>query len=242
VTDDEIDAAQRRFDREMQLVGWCRGFPAPNAIRLLAAKGIHLEPVDALFECLRNVHQSPDFQFSKEAVKREQRIAGLARDLANLLSETPGDGDWRVVHDLDEPTGVSGAVDVTEFVETLATLEATARQRVEQFGYAVEAGVRPGSGRAPTSRYFYWLALLAFWRHGMGREIATSTDALGKATGPLVAYMEIMSAGMEDRASTGAMQKFVQRHKRDVARFARKFMPSGVMRMRRFADIVGHGR
>lgn len=243
MTYDEIDAVQRRFDHEMQSVGWCRGFPAPDAIRKLAAKGIDLKPIDALIDCLRNVDGSPDFQFSKEAMEREQKIEGLARDLANALSETSGDGGWRVLHDPDEPATVPDAIDVMEFIENLMTLQTTARQRVQQFRYAEAIGVRPGSGRAPTSRYFYWLALLAFWRHSMGRKIATSTDAMsGKATGPLVTFMEIMSEGMEDRATTTAMQKFVRRHKGDADRFAREFMPAGVMRLRTFADVLRHGR
>ncbi len=232
----DLELMQERLDEALRTLPWCGAFPGPNAIERLADKGIEFRSVDSFVWCLMSVQSSPDFKVSKQALEREERIASLSRDLAKLLNEPNPDDGWRVLIDHKRDYQAPEAVDLVDLVETLETLERTANQNIEQFHFAKSAGVLPGSGRSEKQRWFYWMTLLSHWRIAMGREIGTSTDGAGRPGGPLITFMEVMSEGMEERHSPASIQKFVQRCKTRVQKFAVEHMPSGAVQMRAFVD------
>lgn len=193
------------------------GFVSTTVVSDLSQEGITLTVWDALqlMTALRVVHSWPSVRYSTEAIDREERIRKLAEQLeAELKSED----EWRIYWgdadpDVDDPEP-KGSLEVAGLVEQLQTLQRSAEEREVWLRSAKQMAIEPGSNRAERPRTFYWLVLLAFWKHHLGRDIVTSTTQQNKGAGPLVRFIQIMSKGAmaSDQITGTAIRAWVRRN------------------------------
>lgn len=224
---------QQQFNRRMSEVGWCAGFPAADAVATLASRGINVDDFSILFDCLAKVGRSWDFRESKQFAESERLIAAHASELIELIRRTEQDGGWRHVWDIEHGS-IETSVEIDPLIDDLETLAQNASQRLEQIALAKNIGVHPQSGK---TRYFYWMSLLAFWKFVLELDVKASDNGINRPSGPLVAFVETMSVGMDGSVMTpGAIRKFVARHRDDVDKFARAFLPALIVRLHRLAN------
>ncbi|RWD31343.1 MAG: hypothetical protein EOS22_04805 [Mesorhizobium sp.] len=223
---------QRQFDEEMRVAGWCAGFAAPNALQLLIERGIKVDQFQVLFDCLGSVGRSWDFRDSKQMLDAESQIVVRAKELIALLRRAEHDNGWRHVWDSDYET-IESSVEIEQLVDELKILAQSTSQQLVQIGDMRYISLRPQSGKV---RYFYWISLIAFWQFVLSRDVKASDNGIGKASGPLVAFVTIMSERMDGPAITpGAIRKFIERHRGDIDKFARRFLPSQLVTLHYFA-------
>ncbi|CAN7470840.1 hypothetical protein [Mesorhizobium sp. LjNodule214] len=225
--------AQRRFSQRMKEVRWCAKFPAPDAVEMLAARSIDVRQLPILVDCLAMVGRSWDFRESKQMVDDESLIAIRARELIELLGRIDHDNGWRHVWDMDYEK-IESSVEIDQLVDDLEALARSASQRLEEIRVEKIFGLQPQSGKV---RYFYWMSLITFWNFVLSREVKASDNGKNRPSGPLVAFVSIMSAGMKGPTVTpGAIRKFVKRHRFDIDKFARNFLPQSVVQLHYFAS------
>ncbi|MER8625552.1 hypothetical protein [Mesorhizobium sp. M1143] len=213
-----------------------KGFPLPDAMSKLSMAGIVVLGWDLLQlqVAFRTFHGFPSLHFSKEAVDREKQISDLCERLLALLEVEQdgwrtywGDVDWRVYDKTMEAPEPAAEVEVPALMETLADLKKAADERLEWLDSTKNFEIDPGN-RAGRIRYFYWLLLMAFWKFQLLREIGTSTSEGKDAYGPLIKFIQVMSArGMSSEERQGdTIRAFIRRHKGREDRFAHMFTPS----------------
>lgn len=219
---------QNNFSKLLNDAPWCASFPAPDAIGVLATRGVDVAELAVLVECLARIGRSWDFRNNRLEADHEKMISEKSRELAELLNQTRDENGWRHAWD-GEYQQLEASVEVDRLTDDLETLARAADQRAEQFLLATRVGIHPRSGKI---QFFYWMSLLAFWKFVLGREVRTSDNGKNRKSGPLVAFIETMSVGMTDTAVTpGAIRKFVERHRDEVEKFGRTFLPPLTMRM-----------
>ncbi|MEJ6783756.1 hypothetical protein [Aminobacter sp. Piv2-1] len=224
---------QSRFSDKMNEARWCAAFPAPDAVETLASRGVDINQLTILVDCLARVGRSWDFRESREESDSESSIAARARELVELLRNADHDNGWRHAWDA-EYEKIENSVELDQLSDDLETLARNAEQRLEQFQFAKTIGLHPQSGKV---RYFYWMSLIAFWKFALGREVKASDNGRNRPSGPLVAFIETMSFGMTGGAVTpGAIRKFIERHRDEIDKFARAFLPSLVVRLHYLAN------
>lgn len=214
-------------------------FPAPTAMSQLAEAGILIRAWDlmCLGTAMRTFHSFPSLHFNKEAVEREQRIAELSAELVELLSHGDGqqDGwrhywgaaDWSDFDETLEHPEPEGTINVPDLQDDLEILGNSAKERLEWLHSAKNSDIEPQSNRAERTRYFYWLMLIAFWRYQLQREIGTCTAPDRDAYGPLVKFIQVMSArGMsEDELKGTTIRAFIRRFESRSGHFEEYFEP-----------------
>lgn len=229
---DDLSGVKNELNRRMAAVGWCASFPASDAFGLLANREINVNQLFILIDCLGSVGRSWDFQECKQVTEEESLIATRARELIDLLGRADHDNGWRYAWDSDYEE-IESSIKIDQFIDDLETLAQNAEQRLEQFTLAKNIGLHPQSGKI---RYFYWMSLIAFWKFALGRDVKASDNGKNRPSGPMVAFVETMSFGMTGRVSPGAIRKFVERHRDEVDKFARTFLPSLVVRLHYLAN------
>jgi hypothetical protein len=214
------------------------GLASPTAMSQLSEAGILVRGWDviSLGAALRTFHGFPSVHYSKEAIDREQQISELSAQLHALLATGEGEQDgWRTYwgdvdwSDFDEtleapePTSV---INVPDLMESLGDLKNAADERLEWLHSAKFSGIDPGN-RAGRIRYFYWLILIAFWKFQLQREVGTSTSLGKDAYGPLIKFIQVMSAqGMSDEEIHGdTIRAFIRRHEGREDHFREYFTP-----------------
>lgn len=214
-------------------------FPSPTAMSQLAEAGILIRGWDlmCLSVAMRTFHTLPSLHFNKEAIEREQKIAELSTELVELLSHGDGqeDGwryhwgntDWSDFEETLEQPEPEGSIEVPELQEDLRILANSARERLEWLQSAKYSDIEPQSNRAERTRYFYWLMLIAFWRYQLLREVGTCTAPDRDAYGPLVKFIQVMSArGMsEDELKGTTIRAFIRRFESRAGHFEEYFRP-----------------
>lgn len=219
--------------------GYFKDFPSPTAMSQLADAGILVRGWDMmrLGVAAQTFHSLPSLHYNREAVEREQRIVELAAELNQILSFGAGEqdgwryfwgnADWSDFDETLEQPEPEGTIDILEFREDLDTLGNSARERLHWLQSAKDADIEPGSNRAERTRYFYWLMLIAFWRYQLQRDIGTCTAPDRDAYGPLVKFIQVMSArGMSDVETKGTtIRAFIRRSADRAAHFESYFSP-----------------
>jgi hypothetical protein len=224
---------QGRFSRAMNDAQWCASFPAPDSVETLAGRGIEINQLMTLVKCLAKVGHSWDFRESREESDRESLIAARARELVDLVRNTDHGNGWCHAWDSDYE-GIETSVEIDQLSDDLETLARNAEQRLEQFLLVKTIGLHPQSSKV---RYFYWMSLIVFWKFVLCREVKASDNGRNRPSGPLVAFIETMSFGMTGSAVTpGAIRKFIERHRDEIDKFARTFLPSLVVRLHFLAN------
>ncbi|PRD41377.1 hypothetical protein C5748_22080 [Phyllobacterium phragmitis] len=214
-------------------------FPSPTAMSQLAEAGILVRTWDLmqLGVAMHTFHGSPSLHFNKESIERERRIAELTADLSNLLSHGEieedgwrtfwGNADWSDFEETLEAPEPEGTINVPDLREDLVILENSAKERLEWLQSAKQSIIEPQSNRADRIRYFYWLILIAFWRYQLRREIGTCTSPDRDAYGPLVKFIQVMSArGMSQEETKGTtIRAFIRRSADRTVYFESYFEP-----------------
>jgi hypothetical protein len=215
------------------------GFPSPTAMSQLAEAGILIRGWDlmCLGAAMRTFHAYPSLHLSKEALQREQRIAELSDELNELLATDAGeydgwryfwgDADWSDFEETLEQPEPDGTINIPDLREELTILTDSARERLDWLHSAKDADIEPQSNRAGRIRYFYWLMLMAFWRYQLQRQIGTCTAPDRDAYGPLVKFVQVMSArGMSDEETKGTtIRAFIRRSADRSTHFKSYFSP-----------------
>jgi hypothetical protein len=207
------DVAEGTFGAMLQKFG---GFPAPDAMSRLHGLGITVSQHNLvmLSAALASFQAFPSVHYSQAAVKREERIAYLARELRECLVDE--EHEWRYfwgdVDQEEEQPEPEDTIEVASMLSDLQALKNGAEERAEWLRSAKTSPFEPGSNRAPRVRFFYWLLLLGFWKYRLGREIGTSSND-GAVYGPLVSFIKIMSErGVpEEELSGDAIRAFIRR-------------------------------
>lgn len=177
----------------------------------------------------------PELYTTKEMAASEQRIADLAEELSALIAASPFTQDgWRYVWgdvpaDEEDPDP-QDCVEVAGFLSQLKTIKDSAIESVDVINESLTSRLLPGSNRANRLRYFYWLLLLAYWKTILGRDFGLCNDEIRGPNGPLVSFMQALSAGglsagifTEAELSGNAIQQFVRRNSNRVEGVAEFF-------------------
>lgn len=216
--------------------------PPTTAMSELAEAGVLVRHYDVirLGAAIGTFHAFPSLHFGKEAIRRERRIAELSAELIDILSPEVrgrdgedgwrlywGSADWSQFDETLEPPEPDEQLNVADFCKDLETLAKTAGEQREWLASAKDSEFEPQSNRAERVRYFYWLLLIAFWKFQLQRDVTTCTAPDRQAYGPLVKFIQVMSAGGMSRAETGGdmIRAFIRRFEDRAAHFEEYFSP-----------------
>lgn len=203
-------------------VAWCRSFPAADASQQLAAMGVSPGQLATLVAMLQGV--AYDLKSTLQREKAERQISKQSSELLDLLKQVEHNNGWRHVFD-DEFREPIESVEVEPLLEALETLVKSSLQEANRLTDLRQYSLAPKAGRSPRIRFFYWIALMVFWKFLLGRELSVSvTD--GTPDGPLIRFMEMMSAGMQEPTLRGKIHAFVVEHRatKRIDRMAMRYL------------------
>lgn len=200
-------------------------FPATDAMSKLASADIHITRYDfrKLVAVLRVYANRATRDLSKKGKEREKKIADSAKFLVDILSfERSKNRIYWANLDSDNEDGPEAVIEIPALIEDLRNLHLSAQESLTISDLIKDETVEP-SGNNTTRRdvRFYRLILLAFWGYQLGREIKTSTDDSNNGSGPLIRFMEIMSAGEPD--TPDALRQWIRRNADKVGYFKDHF-------------------
>lgn len=211
-----------RFIPELDFFSSIVPHDAPS--RLIAA-GIEMTAGQAsqFLTGLAMMGANPELQFSQSHLENWKEIQKLsARLLPHIKKEATSNrhGEvhwWNNIDPNDEEPEPLETINLSELILSLAVLEKSAAEHINTHNYGKESPSGPGSNRADRIRFFYWHALLAFWKENLGRPVQTSINPTGEPVGPLVRFFQAMTAG--ESVSGAAVRNWILRQKDDPPDF-----------------------